>query len=68
MGFIKTIKKPLFIRSRKGNESAERKQNLPKNAIYKTAPLMTANVCGLSKLCMATQTNTCTILCFWVPQ
>lgn len=53
MGFIKTINKPLFIRSRKGNDSAERKGNLPKNAIYRTAPLMTANLCGLSKLCMA---------------
>lgn len=52
MGFIKTINNLLFIRSRK--DSAERKRNLPKNAIHKTAPLMTTNVCGLSKLCMAT--------------
>lgn len=53
MGFIKTINKSLFIHSRKGNDSAERKENLPKNAIYKTVTLMTANFCGLSKLCMA---------------
>lgn len=54
MGCVKTINKPLFIRSRKGNDSAERKENLPINAIYKTATLMTANFCGLSKLCVAT--------------
>lgn len=53
MGFIKAINNPLFIRSCKGNDSAERKANLPKNAIYKTVTLMTANFCGLSKLCMA---------------
>lgn len=54
MGFVKTINKPLFMRSRKGNDSAERKENLPKNAIYKTATLMTAKFFGISKLCVAT--------------